>query len=546
MSQVTVTYGTDLFLNIGPQPIVSIDTENVYVNGEMHSVDTVTLNGRIRRDDCKDSGLSDLHTKVKTLLQRLNVGERKNLSITETIDYVTLDVYSWLYAIPISVSIDDNKWYDWVPYSIQFRCYKEGYFKDSGIINPRREISSQNNPDGTVEITITCSCEGKTTITQAIENARLFVYNNSALLQSDLTNLFWTQEVVKDAQPYLTSQSENFNRLTGEVSTTRTYILQDPSLGFSRGVLKFTRDISVDQTGEIVVSINGEHQGSFDSDTTALSFNDDIKNIDWHQLATEAVSSYLSDAQVLYSSPVNFSFNRNQNTNSISFSIEFSSKRPDGVYIIDQTRISNDIENSKKCIEVSVQIKSDLKNEEERWSAVVGYYSTFSIQDFAQEKWLKYGNTEPLNLNTRQNISYSENKFEGTIDVSASFCVDQGQSCGCLEDINYKYSFVPALKEYKVSIPKESEGCHYIEDLRVYKRASFSINGSVLPAACCSYDKTIFELKNRLNQICNSMFFGERKILDSVEISKQETGGTLSFSASWSAKKDPIIPEELL
>lgn len=877
MSDISITYGnnsSNLFSGIGTPPFVSVDTENIYENNEMYTIDVITLNGRIRRTSCSENGFSDPYNLLKLLASRLQTSSR-TLRVRETIDGVTSTIYTWDYAIPTSLTIEDNKWFDWIPYTVKFKCYKNGYFETNGIIEPVREISAENNPDGTVNLTITCSCKGVGS-SIAFEKAKLFVYNNSSVVQADLDSLCWTSDLLKTSTPYLISEVETFDRLNSNVSVVRTYVLQDPSLGFTRGVLRYTREVVEGEDGEITVSINGEHQGNFRDNTTSQAFLDDIKNHDWYKIALEAMLEYSNSAysdpnieigrliegkeanratkylwsthdestetfiknpnswvssldmsgfivacsetgyearklgalisprhflfawhfrapigttvyfldkngdlhtrtisnhlqtndvgvgilnedlpdtvsfypilprdytryidligkhlimkdqvayssftgsisgttltassvyqgsfiepgqvltgtgvsvgttivsqltgsdgkdgtyvvsisqtvasttitgsgtsgvaipkctirkikagtydytigtswstddnftdffedtsnndsgssfftilngqivllghaqsmtsvlpfedagdglsyhfrlddinslmstlggsysltfiepQIIYRSPTNFSFQRNFNKNSITFNISFSNKINNEIYIIDETTISLDNETSKNCISTSLSIRSNYKAELDRWNAVINYYSTFNFQEYIQDKWTKYGNTTVLNFNTKQGQGYSENKQIGSIDISATYCVDQGQYCGCLQDLNYSYSFVPPLKEYKVSIPKEAQGCHYIEDMLVYKRASFSVKGNTRTSTCCTYGKTVLELKNRLNQIANSMFFGEKKILDSVEISQDENGNTISFQASWSAKKDPFIPDDLL
>jgi hypothetical protein len=646
-------------------------------------------------------------------------------------------------------------------------------------------------------MTVVCSCVGVNTSSQAIENARYFAFTNGTYLAADITEASSLHPNVKVANPYLIGIQETVNRLTGEVSVQKQYLLQETSLGFSRGIVKFTREMSTSENGETTVSIEGSVQGGFDSDSTIDAIEDDFKGYDWYSIAQDLYSSYTTEddpfrsinkfaagrtgsnndklifstkdhstpnyvrnpncwlypldltgisvwnssggsslgdvdtgggaaisprhvvfadhyiiadgatmrwvtknnevitrtlvtsAKVgatdlrigvldsdlpdsicfykvlpsgwgstklatglhvvmtdqeekifprqfndgtyisavpvwsapttsplslltetpvsgdsgnpvfliinnelvilggiftnascvnlsyyfsasnavmatlgggyqlteidvnvlsnppLYTSPTNFSLTRNPNANLINFSLDYSNKKNNDIYIIDKTTIINNYEDSTKCIDVSVSILSDLKNSEARWNAVYNYYVTFDIAQFAQSKWTKYGNTDTLNFNVKDS-SYAENRQIGSIEASARFCTSVGQDCGCLQNMDYSCNFIPALNEYKVGIPVDGEGCHFIEDLMVLKRASFSIQGRVIPSICCSYAKAVFELKNRVNQISNLLFYGKDKILDSAEISNKNPAGEISFNFSWSAKKDSIIPENLL
>ena len=254
---------------------------------------------------------------------------------------------------------------------------------------------------------------------------------------------------------------------------------------------------------------------------------------------------YPEDFSPLYRTPTNFSLQRDFSNNSVGFSLEFSNKQDNKVYIVDETEITHDLITSRKCIQANLTIRSEIKCKKERWDNVLKYYNQLDFINYVQTKWTKFGNTERLNFNEKDN-SYSENQFEGTIQIGARFCNSLGSDCGCLQNFVYEYSFVPALKEIKASLPINSNGCHYIEDVKILKRASFTIQGSLINPICCSYEKTVAQLRNRVNQISNSIFYGDNKILDASQISKVSPAGTISFSFSWSAEKAIIIPENLL
>ena len=254
---------------------------------------------------------------------------------------------------------------------------------------------------------------------------------------------------------------------------------------------------------------------------------------------------YPEDFSPLYRTPTNFSLQRDFSNNSVEFSLEFSNKQDNKVYVVDETEISHDLITSRKCIQANLTIRSEIKCKKERWDNVLKYYNQLDFINYVQTKWTKFGNTEKLNFNEKDN-SYSENQFEGTIQIGARFCNSLGFDCGCLQNFTYEYSFVPAISEVKASLPINSNGCHFIENMNTIKRASFSIKGSLMKPVCCSYEKTVAQLRNRINQIANSLFYGKKKILDSSQISKVSPAGSISFDFSWSAEKAIIIPENLL
>jgi hypothetical protein len=778
MSNVVILYDSnDIFSDIGPTPFISRDVQNIFSSSEKNIIDTLSLTGRAKRGysyvsgavgpigvatptwvNCQSGfgGMKDiadiLASKFSKNFKKLQLvesvavqGAQGIQGIQGVIGFSAFEVIEeWEACIVRSISFEDDKWYDWVNYTIKIDCYKKGYYESYGIIEPKRSVDLDILPDNNINVKLSCSCKGINKNNSGFQNAKNFIADNSTLLESDLTNfylssldspnnnllskesdfadtIFWdpinssissnfisapdgtltadrltalssdnyirtkgsnnltlelnntyefsinvksgdgewvvlemfrhidedisrmwfntkTGEIgtagstestefefknknsqylgdgwykisfiakainiqshyfrlkqvngdntynsnntlyktiyiwkasikkyidiydIKNYKSFLISEEESLNRLTGEVSLNKNFILQSTLAESNYGILKYTRDISYSEKGEVTVKINGSHQGPLlakglagvsERDSTLEAIKNDISNKDWYSIANEIYLNNLEqepeDFSPLYTTPVNFSLQRNFSKNSIEFSLEYSNKQDNKIYIIDDTQISNDLVSSRKCIQCSITIKSEIKCKEERWKTIVDYYNNFDFINYVQTKWTQYGNTERLNFNEKDN-SYSEDQFAGVIQISANFCNSLGNDCGCLQDLKYEYSFVPALKEVKASLPINSNGCHFIEDLNLLKRATFSIKGSLIKPICCSYEKTIAQLKNRMNQISNSIFYGDAdtKLLDVSQITKSSPAGSINFDFSWSAKKGSIIPEDLL
>lgn len=765
MSNVIILYDSnDIFSDIGPTPFISRDVQNIFSSSEKNIVDSLSLSGQAKRgysyvsgadgsvpaagptwSTC-GNGFSGMKSVADALASKFSKNFKK-LQLVEKVGSSPFKVVEeWESCIVRSISFQDDKWFDWVPYTIKIDCYRKGYYENYGIIEPKRTVDLEVLPDNNINVTLSCSCKGVNNNNSGFQNAKNFIADNSTLLESDLTNFYlssldspspnlFTKESefndidywdtvntavapndiispdgtltadglaagtagspnyiqsygsnssnlelnnvyefsihvkagtgewvvlelwrgdsfdrarlwfnsktgqvgtgscslsteftflnknskylgdgwykisfvvkainiqshrlllrqvdannsystttrfaktvyiwqagkkkyidiydIKNYNSFLVSQEESLNRLTGEVSLNKSFILQSALAESNYGILKYTRDISYSEKGEVTVKINGSHQGPLlakglagvsGRDSTLEAIKNDISNKDWYSIANEIYLNNLEqepeDFSPLYTTPVNFSLQRNFSNNSIEFSLEYSNKQDNKIYIIDDTQISNDLVSSRKCIQCSVTIRSEIKCKEERWKTIVDYYNSFDFTNYIQSKWTQYGNTERLNFNEKDN-SYSEDQFAGSIQISANFCNSLGDDCGCLQDLKYEYSFVPALKEIKASLPINSNGCHFIEDLNLLKRASFSIKGSLIKPICCSYEKTVAQLKNRLNQISNSLFYGENdtKLLDVSQISKISPAGSINFDFSWSAKKTSIIPEDLL
>ena len=210
MSEVKLLYDSeDIFSNIGPTPFISRDIQNVYSNSEINLIDNLSLTGRIKRNypisvtgptgatgatgssynPC-ESGFQGIKNIADSLVSKFSKNFKK-LQLTEKIgNGATKIIEEWENCIVQSISFDDNKWYDWVPYTISIECYKKGYFENYGIIEPKRSLQLDVSPDNTINIRLTTSCRGLNKTQSGFQNAKNFVASNSNLLSSDLRNFY--------------------------------------------------------------------------------------------------------------------------------------------------------------------------------------------------------------------------------------------------------------------------------------------------------------------------------------------------------------------
>jgi hypothetical protein len=301
--------------------------------------------------------------------------------------------------------------------------------------------------------------------------------------------------------------------------------------------------MSISEDGEVTVVISGEEKGALGSDTSLFIVSDDIKNRDWYSIAQELYAQ--TNSGNLFVNPIRFSIDRNVSSESVSFSITFSNKQDNNVYVIDQTTITHDYEKSVNCIEASLSIRSNFGCHTSRWQNVQSYYQGLDFWQYINDRWREYGQTTSLN-SRETSRSISENRYEGSITVSMTLCDNIGENCGCLQNLTYSLSFSPSIKQYSVSPTFGGRGCYYIEDLMASNRATFSVKGSVTPSPCCSIDQSLLQLQNRANQLANIYFAGSDKILETDSISEPSPRGELSFDFTWSADQSNIVPSDLL
>jgi len=527
----------DLFDGIGPVPLISRDVENVYINRVSHLVDKFSLSGRIKRTNCV-SGFENPYLISKELTRRLSTNFKKFL-----IQENGSDVFSSDYAIVRSVRFNNDKWYDWIPYTIEVDCYRKGFVESHGVVDPNEEFSLEILEDNTIRVTISASCRGINNSKNGIKNAQDFISSFSSYNPSIL-DFYWPETSLANFNFFLTNKEETINRLTGEFSARMVFVGQRSDISGTYGTLTYTRDLSISETGEVVVTISGNEKCALNAENTINAISNDIKTKNWHSIANELYVLH-DNVGTLFSNPTKFSLQRNVSAKSVSFSLSFSNKQSNNVYVIDETTITHDYERSINCIEASLSIRSNNGCSLTRWQNVLNYYNSLDFNQYIQDRWEEFGQSGRLDFKEK-NRSYFENKFDGIINISARMCDQSGESCGCLEGLVYNMEFSPSLKQYSVSPTFGGLGCYYIEDLMAAKRANFSIRGSAFPSACCPIEKSLFQLKNRVNQVVNSFFPGSDKILETSQISETKPGGEVSFSFSWSADQKGIVPDSLL
>lgn len=535
MSVVIYYDNQNLFDGIGTVPVVSRNVENIYINKVSHLVNKFTLSGRLKKDNC-NSGFNEVYSLSRALCSRLSKGFRQ-FKVEEN----GSTIYSYSYAIVRGISFSEDKWYNWTPYTIEIECYDDGYFESNGIIEPSQEFQVESRPDNTIQLTITTSCKGLNNNSQGIKNAK--DYLASQVFSPAYLDFYWIDDFANYSFVN-TSNSETVNRLTGEVSVVKTYIGQHKNFSGTYGIITYTRDISVSENGEVSVSISGTEKGSLGSDTSLIMVEYDIKTRDWYSIANQLYTQTFGSG-TLFSNPVKFSIQRNVSSENISFAITYSNQQNNDVYVIDQAIITHDYEKSLNCIEVSLTIKSNFGCHATRWSNVLNYYNSLNFVEYINSLWREYGETTTLSIQEKSK-SITENRYEGSISVSMTLCDDGGENCGCLKELKYSMEFVPSINQYSVSPTFGGLGCYYIEDLNASKRAQFSLRGNFLPSLCCSVEKSVYQLRNKANQIANIYFHGSDKILEIDQVSEPSSNGSVSFDFSWSADQANIIPQNLV
>ncbi len=516
----TIFYnGQNAFTDAIATPLVSVSNSYSYINSSLARLRTITLRGKIKKDECL-GGFQDLYEKQTSLIQKFS----KNFSRFEIIeDSVT--IFRHDHAIVRTVTFDENSYAYMLSFEVVIDCYDYSY-ANNGILNPSDEISFQIPEDGTETISRSLACQAINTDTAAIDNAKSFLIGRANTLPVGI-----------NSNACLTSRTERVNRLTGEVSIILTYI-NDPNNrqgAGNRGVISYAFDISQDQD-KIQVGVSGNISGGMDAPPTALrnAFN----NINWYSLCAIEYNSVFNDGD-LSDAPIQFSVTEDFSNNSISFNIAFDNISNKEAYIIDTVSISNDYITGLKCITVRLDFLIDFGCRSERWRKVQELFANTDPQEIVEEKWATYGSGPLPSVAKSKSISYDE--ANSTISSSLTYCSDNSEDCGCLEDFSYSLNFTPPIDKFSASQSLNGEGCYFVQDLGYQNRFRFQINGKYLPSRCCTKEEAERQLLSRINYLTSYYFPASDKIIELKSIDYNEFG-LVNFSFGFNGEMSFTLP----
>lgn len=552
--------GVDPFDGISTVPIVSRTSSQIYQNAINGLTSTFTLEGKIRISNLcariesnEFANQLDAYFYARRSIINSFSENFKELQVLDKNDNV---VYSGQHCLIRSINFDDSNYFSLIPYTITIDVFT-GKFAEYGILDPSEEWTFEDNDNCSGTMVHRVSCASFNTTDQAIENAKNFIESRSGT--SGVIHPYFNSY----QSPILRSKQISVNRLTGELSLEETYLF-DPSSAYlittvpedipietedgfelsiedvfnSSGFLTYITEVR--ESGKNVdVAISGSIIGGINSeinDLRALFYG-----IDWHSVANENYD-YGSG---LMTQPLEFSTREDVSRKEITFSLVYSNNKYSGPYLIDSTTIIENRQDNSYCVKFRGFIKSDTGCKGQRFEDVKNYYNSLNIESIVAEKFAKFGNTS-IKLNTKpKSKSYSESLFESSITFEVVYCKVKGEGCGCLDSLDYKLNFKPAIPIYTANPSINGEGCYYVQDLGYNRRALFSISGTAILSNCCTFEKGKQDLRVKLNELNTKYFVATEKILDSLNFVESSVGKTIAFDVSWSGIQSCPLSESL-
>ncbi len=497
--------------------------------GKTSRVDTFTLEGRLKRIEC-DSGFESIYELTKQLILAFS----ENFKKFEVIQDSTT-IFSYDNAIVDSISFEEDKYYDLVPYTIVLRCYKDYLYEQYGVLEPTSSFSFEETDGCLVNIVHNISCRGVNNSDEAIDNAKAFINAklgyNPAVLPDYMTN-----------DPILVDRRESVDRRTATVSVTEVYRYDKNLLSGDANFIQTTETEQKIDNGIFVITVSGTLQGSRDgSMTLTRAAMVGVKG------SADAFAQYeyslYKPSGTLFTYPSQSSISEDLDANTINYSFTYSEAEFADPYISDSTTISR--EEGKDCISTSIDIKSLIGCPAARYEKTKAYLDTLDLVGYVMARWSLYGYGTHLS-SVPDSKSVSINNENGDISVSISFCTDSSENCGCIEALSYNMTFEDPIPQFSEEAAYRGQGCYSIQNLKYNNRAKFGVSGSCRPSKCCSTEAAISQTRMRVNQLMAKYFQATNIILEKKSVEYVESLGMISFDFAWNGLKPQGVSDEII
>jgi hypothetical protein len=585
---VIVQYGAFQFPV--PTPYVSKTFSNEYIGGDLWATKvSISLVGQIallpKRESPQELSGNNylaLQNKRDKIVKAFAGALQKNYQDFKVTGHGT--DFTLKNCTVDDVRFDSEDYVGLVGYTISLSGYKNDkdfLTANYGVINPTDSWDYSESQGGVVSATHTIAATGYNTSNEKPDGfikARAFVNGRKG------TSKQVTNSIIQNAHPgsalILNSQSENIDRFGGSYSITENYSFVSnessktkgeetglPTMQTANILLSYGIAISEEQGGDfITMDLSGSVVGSKDSSVSWGNIKTDFKNRNFYDLVNKAYKRHIKGTDgsrsaaterndVLHREPVSFSMSPNEEAKTIEFQVSFDNnqlfskaKIKNAQSYFDYT-ISFDHDNITDIIEVTcggaIRTRGSLikKNRDNKvlLDIILADYSK-KIRDEAQTLYYKMypTRTQYLLAPRPQNISVTQNEFDGTIQYQATFSDQDFPENSQLRTLNYSLSIVPAIQQYS-SVPSCFKNGHYlIYDLKLAsRRETITVNTSAVADERdeTSYDAAREEARLVSNYLKDSFLDGDVIRLDNQNKVENKEQSSITYNRSFSQEK---------
>lgn len=514
----------------GPTPYLSLSDEVINYGNRWGIAQRITLNGFITGID-----YSALYT-AQTGLVDIFSSSYKTLIVYEGPDGATgyagsngsagsagsggsSALYSGAYSFSgcsvERIAFDNSPYNKVVPYTVELLSYPSGltgYFSGTyGVLNPKDEIRISEGQDGfgTINHSVAASAFVTTSIDQAINNAKNYVYSRTGI--SNIVSLPQASGIDTSGvfKPVLVDISENLDRLGLNYSVEETYRFKlftgdseaSNDYNFNNYYLTSYSTNLTSGAGEdfVTASIQGEIKAGITGSTGEALISELVDQLSGLNPYAVISGKYGEPNGLKFcKDPIQINITENLKTRSISFSasydnLEFYNSSNDkfvygGCYLDAQIDHSIDDLSNISTIQIKGEIKARGSNTR-RYNDTLNYLEKLvtagtsasepRIYDFANNYYTGYFGDSPLfSLNaTPTSVDINANPQLGTISITANF--DNKDRFLNLAVSEYSIDYYPYNTLYTYESSCNDSLKHLVVDMNVKRREKLSMSNTL-------------------------------------------------------------------
>ena len=463
-----------------PTPLVEIDVRSIYYNELWTKTEDFILKGTITGCD-----FATITANQQQIIQNF-AQNYQTLTIQETDNSVTNNVYNKNYAEIENISFAQSTWRGVLPYTIKINSYPSGFFSGAyGIINPVDKWDYNEQRDLSLDVSHTISAQGLSLSsgqTMSINNVVSWVQGRTGLNNAPgsvfIRNIF-------PATFYPTTIEEKIDRINGTYAIIERYTSDLTRSGY--GLLRYSTNIA---SGANLISVGV--QGSIEGGNRDIT---DTRNVfsgfSIYGAASNAYAQLMQEKD-LNQYPLTQRITEDIYNTKISFDYLYDND-PSPQSIFDYTVSLTSGNNITASIQGDIKVRGgdvlqkftnamNYAGTLNLYNIVIPYYNSFypyAIAGTAGNAASHPLNPIPLSSGIRSSL------VDGTVSIFANF--DNRDTISPIFD-NFKYTIniVPPVQKVDLQPTVDvlgnfnNVGQYSMSDLGYVNRTSFNIKGTAL------------------------------------------------------------------
>jgi hypothetical protein len=524
----------DLFSGIAPTPFISVDQEYINFKTGWNQITKMSMNGQLTGRYLGKLSYYEITSGFNRLLDRLS-----NNYGTLVINENSENLFSGDNVIINSITTDQNSWYGFLPFTLNFEIYEKDLFNVFyGIVEPEENINFAEENGLIVNLTHTISAKGfKTGLNNAIENAKNWVKTRTGNYNKIIPTIVKTGN---GSNFLLTSVKETVDRFNAYYQWQGNYVKSTSLENPTNALLNYNLDLSSGiEDGIISVKIDGSLTNNQITGSTSNNLRSGYFNYNFYNIANEA--SLRTFNQILNINPINQNISEQQDSNILNFSLLYNNDLSSN--IINDYTITIDTDSIKNIttVNLTANISAKYGDMEARWNLVKDYYSkNFNGFSLANTEYVKEVNNRTLYPNAlTESITFNE--YAAEINYNASWSDKKNAYSDNVIQLTSSVKYTPSINMYvpNTSITKVRE--HNVQNINCSKRSILDINISATAKPNKNISFAVSEVNSELTRIKNIYNISSDYVLQNRNINTNSTTKTFSINEAYNYKGSILI-----